>query len=167
MVEFALLAVFPAAIAFAGAMDVFSMTIPNRISLFLIAAFFCLAPFAGLSLEDVGWHIGAGMLVLVVTATMFFMGHLGGGDAKMLSVVALWLGFDYLMDFLLYASLLGGLLAVAFLKFRAYPLPALIAEEPWALRLHKPKGGIPYGVALAVAALILYPQTPWFIAIGA
>ena len=81
MIEIALLAAFPAAIAFAGAMDVFSMTIPNRISLFLIAAFFVLAPCAGLSWQDVGLHVGAGLVVLIVTATLFFMGHLGGGDS--------------------------------------------------------------------------------------
>ncbi len=167
MVEFALLVVFPAAVAFAGAMDVFSMTIPNRISLVLVGAFFALAPAANLTLHDVGWHVAAGGLVLVVTATMFFMGLLGGGDAKLLSVVALWLGFDFLMDFLLYSSIFGGVLAVAFLKFRSRPLPKLIANEAWAQRLHTPKGGIPYGVALAAAALLVYPATPWFIAIGA
>jgi prepilin peptidase CpaA len=148
-------------------MDVFSMTIPNKISLLLIAAFCGLAPAAGLTLEAFAWHIAAGGLVLVITATMFFMGMLGGGDAKLLSVVALWMGFDFLMDFLLYASLFGGLLAVLYVKFRARPLPKRLQGEVWAERLHTPKNGIPYGVALAASALLVYPATPWFIAIGA
>ena len=35
MIEYAVLLVFPAAMAFAGAMDLFTMTIPNRISIVL------------------------------------------------------------------------------------------------------------------------------------
>ena len=166
MIEMALVMLFPAAVAFAGAMDVFSMTIPNRISLFLIGLFFCLAPFAGLSLEAVGWHILAGLMVLAVTVTLFFVGHLGGGDAKLLAVISLWMGFDHLSDFLINTTLLGGALALGFLAFRARPLPMVIANESWALRLHKDKAGIPYGVALGAAALIVYPSTPWFLAVG-
>jgi prepilin peptidase CpaA len=48
--QIAILTVFPIAVIFAAAMDLFSMTIPNRISLVLIAGFFCLAPFSGLGL---------------------------------------------------------------------------------------------------------------------
>ena len=162
----ALVLAFPAAVAFAAAMDVFSLTIPNRISLFLIATFFCLAPIAGLSLTDIGWHVAAGLAVLSVTMTLFFTGHLGGGDAKLLAVISLWMGFEHLHEFLTMATLFGGVLALAFLRFRARPLPQMIANEAWALRLHKPKGGIPYGVALGGAALLVYPQTPWFIAVG-
>ena len=47
MYELAILTVFPAAVAFAGAMDLFTMTIPNRISLALVAGFAVLAPLAG------------------------------------------------------------------------------------------------------------------------
>jgi prepilin peptidase CpaA len=28
-------------------------------------------------------------------------------------------------------------------------------------RLHATGGGVPYGIALAAAALIVYPHTPW------
>jgi prepilin peptidase CpaA len=28
-------------------------------------------------------------------------------------------------------------------------------------RLHRLDTGVPYGIALAVAALIIYPDTPW------
>jgi prepilin peptidase CpaA len=162
MIETALLLIFPAAVIFAGAMDIFSMTIPNKISLFLIASFACLAPFAGLSLEQFAWHVAAGLLVLFVTASMFFLGVMGGGDAKLVSTVALWLGFDHLMPYLLDAACLGGLLTLALLAVRSRPLPAMIATETWAQRLHEPRGGIPYGVALAVAAIAIYPETVWF-----
>ena len=31
----------------------------------------------------------------------------------------------------------------------------------WAERLHEPKGGVPYSIALAAAAMVVYPSTPW------
>jgi len=36
----------------------------------------------------------------------------------------------------------------------------------WAERLHRRGGGVPYGVALAAAALFVYPQTEWMAAVG-
>lgn len=157
----AILTIFPAAVIFAAAMDLFSMTIPNRISLTLVAAFFCLAPFAGLSLEDVGMHVLAGLLMLSITIGLFAMNYIGGGDAKLASSVALWLGFGDLMEYALYASLLGGALSIAFLAFRQLPLPYAWARAEWVERLHAPRGGIPYGIALSVAALIVYNQSFW------
>jgi prepilin peptidase CpaA len=159
MLELVLLFAFPAAVAFAGATDLFSMTIPNRISLAMIAGFICVAPFAGLGLEAMAWHFAAGLLVLVVTAGMFFMGWIGGGDAKLTAAVALWIGFDLLVKYLIVASLLGGVLSLAFIVFRKLPLPASAIRQIWIARLHAPKGGIPYGIALAAAAIIIYPET--------
>jgi prepilin peptidase CpaA len=36
----------------------------------------------------------------------------------------------------------------------------------WVERLHRPEGGVPYGIALAAAALLIYPYTAWMQAIG-
>jgi prepilin peptidase CpaA len=159
--QIAILTVFPIAVIFAAAMDLFSMTIPNRISLALIAGFFCLAPFSGLSLEDIGMHVLAGLLMLVITIGLFSLNFIGGGDAKLASAVALWFGFGDLMEYVFMATMLGGLLSVAFLLFRQVPLPYDWARAPWIQRLHAPRGGIPYGIALAVAALITYNQSFW------
>ncbi len=59
------------------------------------------------------------------------------------------------------ASLLGGVLTFMILRFRLMPLPAVLAEQEWAKRLHRMDTGIPYGIALALAALAIYPDTPW------
>ena len=56
------------------------------------------------------------------------------------------------------ASILGGVLTVALLAVRRYPLPEMLARIPWALRLHAPETGIPYGIALALAALVVLPH---------
>lgn len=163
MFEFAILTVFPAAVAFAGAMDLFTMTIPNRISLMLLGAFVVLAPFAGLGPWQMVHHFGAGLVVLAVGILLFIPGWIGGGDAKLAAAVALWLGFENLFGYLLCVALVGGSLAMMFMTLRAYPLPAFVATEPWAVRLHDKRGGIPYGIALAAGALLVYPHTSWFV----
>jgi len=45
------------------------------------------------------------------------------------------------------------------------PLPRLLAKQEWAQRLHRMDTGIPYGIALAIGALIVYPDTEWIKAI--
>jgi prepilin peptidase CpaA len=71
------------------------------------------------------------------------------------------LGFDQLLNYLTFASLIGGLMTFAIMKFRLMPLPAAIAGQEWAQRLHRTDAGVPYGIALALAALMIYPDTPW------
>jgi prepilin peptidase CpaA len=163
--EIAVLTVFPGAVAFAAAMDLFTMTIPNRISLALVAAFAVLAPLVGLDTWQIAQHFGAGLLVLAIGILLFIPGWIGGGDAKLAAAVVLWVGFENLLPFLVCAALAGGLLAMASSSFRKLPLPYQVATEEWAVRLHSPKGGIPYGIALAAGALFVYPQTAWFSAL--
>jgi len=45
-------------------------------------------------------------------------------------------------------------------------LPRMLADQEWAQRLHRMDSGIPYGIALALAALIIYPHTPWMTSLG-
>jgi len=47
------------------------------------------------------------------------------------------------------------------LQFRQWPLPYLLAGQPWLARLHAKDGGVPYGIALAIGALMIYPDTDW------
>jgi prepilin peptidase CpaA len=164
MLEILVLTVFPGAVAFAGAMDLFTMKIPNRISIALVLAFLLVAPLAGLGPWDIVQHIGAGLIVLAITFGMFMAGWFGGGDAKLLSVIALWLGLDLLPEYLMAVALVGGLLALLFGAFRSAPLPLSFMCQDWAVRLHDKKTGIPYGIALAAGALLVYPQTPYFAA---
>jgi prepilin peptidase CpaA len=155
------LLLFPALMAFAASSDLFTMTISNRVTLILVAGFFALALFTGMNLNAVLWHVAAALAVLAVTFTLFAQGWIGGGDAKLAAATALWLGFDHLLPYVLYASIFGGVLTLAMIKFRLMPLPAAIAEQDWVKRLHKLDGGVPYGIALAAAALLIYPDTLW------
>jgi prepilin peptidase CpaA len=162
VLDLAILTVFPAAVAFAGCMDLFTMTIPNRVSLALVAGFAVLAPFAGLTGSDMLSHLGAGLLVLAMGILLFIPGWFGGGDAKLAAAVALWLGFGHIVEYLLAVALLGGAMAGVFMAMRAHPLPIALSTQTWAVRLHGGRSGIPYGLALAAGALLLYPHTEWF-----
>ena len=97
MFEYCLLLIFPAAMALAAWLDLFTMTIPNKISLVLVAAFLVCAPLTGMPWEQFFIHIGFGFAILIVMVAMFAFGLLGGGDAKLLAAAALWIGYD---DFL-------------------------------------------------------------------
>ena len=107
----------------------------------------------------------AGAAVLVVAFICFTLGWIGGGDAKLAAVTVLWLGLGHLADYLVYASLLGGALTIALIQFRTMPMPQLLKGRQWAERLHRQDTGVPYGIALAVAALVVYPQTEWMTAL--
>lgn len=155
------LLLFPAMMAFAASSDLLTMTISNRVSLILVGGFFLMAAVAGMSVTDALWHVAAAAIVLVVAFGFFARGWIGGGDAKLAAATALWLGFDHLVVYLLYASIFGGVLTLAMIRFRLMPLPQALTEQEWVKRLHRLDGGVPYGIALAAAALLIYPDTPW------
>ena len=155
------LMLFPAMMAFAASSDLFTMTIPNRVSLILVGGFFALAAMAGMSPVDMLLHVSAACVVLITAFGLFARGIIGGGDAKLATAAALWLGFDHLFPYLIYASLLGGALSVALICFRMVPLPEWLARHAWIERLHGKDGAVPYGIALAASALAVYPDTAW------
>ena len=165
ILDIARLLLFPALMAFAAASDLFTMTISNRVSLALAAGFLALAVFGGMSLTDILLHLAAGATVLVVAFGCFAMGWVGGGDAKVAAGAALWFGFGHLLNYLVYASLFGGALTLLLLQFRQWPLPYPFAGQAWLLRLHAKETGIPYGIALAIGALMIYPETDWIRAV--
>jgi prepilin peptidase CpaA len=155
------LTLFPAMMAFAASSDLLTMTIANRVSLILIGGFVLLAALGGMTGADLLSHFGAAATVLAAGFLCFTFGWIGGGDAKLAAASALWLGFGHLFDYLIYASILGGALTLLIVKFRTLPMPQILVGREWAERLHRDGCGIPYGIALAAAALIVYPQTDW------
>jgi prepilin peptidase CpaA len=165
ILDVARLLLFPALMAFAAASDLFTMTISNRVSLALAAGFIALAFATGMAAPDILLHLAAGSVVLVAAFVCFAFGWIGGGDAKVAAGTALWFGFAHLLNYLLYASLFGGALTLLLLQFRQWPLPYALAGQSWLLRLHAKESGIPYGIALAIGALVVYPETEWIKAV--
>ncbi|MEP3279492.1 MAG: prepilin peptidase [Stappiaceae bacterium] len=161
MYEIAVLTLFPLLAVLAAVTDLARMTIPNWLSMGLIAGFAILAPFSGMDMTLAGWHIATGLGLLVVTFSLFSMGWIGGGDAKYAAAIALWFGWPATLEFLLISALFGGALTIAIVAFRKMPLPQLAYNQEWITRLHDPKNGAPYGVALSCGALYVFPNTVW------
>ncbi len=157
------LTLFPAVMAFAAVSDLLTMTIANRISLILVAGFALVAVLCRLGGILVLLHVAAGATVLAIAFFCFARRWIGGGDGKLAAATALWFGFGHLFDYLIFASMLGGALTLLIILFRTVPLPNLLAGAEWAERLHRHDAGVPYGIALAAAALIVYPQSEWLV----
>ncbi|PDT49044.1 MULTISPECIES: prepilin peptidase [Sinorhizobium] len=157
--------VFAGTMTYAGVKDVATMTISNRLVGFLLIAFAVLAPLAGLDLSTIWSSILVASAVLACTFAFFALGWIGGGDAKLLPVAVLWLGPGLALSFVIYASVLGAVLTLTLLQFRRVPLPLVLKKRAWSSRLHQPQSGIPYGAAMAPAALLLLPESHWFSAL--
>ena len=98
------------------------------------------------------WQNFAVFAVLLVVGTpLFAAGKLGGGDVKLLAAVGLWFSIKSAAWMLVAVMLAGGLLALLVLALRMFSWSEAARQRIVVLR---PKGGIPYGVAIAAGALI-------------
>jgi prepilin peptidase CpaA len=162
-----ILMIFPLLMALSASSDLLTMTIPNRICAALVLGYFVLALALGLPLKTIGVNLSCALGVLALTFAMFSRGWIGGGDAKLAAATSLWIGWTLLLDYGLVASLFGGVLTFAIIFGRKIVLPPRLAQVEWIARLHHPKSGVPYGIALAAAGLFVYPQTQiWQAAAG-
>ncbi|HTO33654.1 MAG TPA: prepilin peptidase [Pararhizobium sp.] len=156
----AIFIVLPLCLAFAAFSDLFTMTIPNRVSAILLGSFFLVAPLAGLALPMIGMHVVAGLIVFTGCFTLFALNVMGGGDAKLLTAGAVWFGFNNsLFEFLLYVSIFGGLLTLVILIMRKQENAILASGIPVPPLLFTAKK-IPYGIAIGLGGFIAYPSSP-------
>lgn len=155
------------ALSFCGTMiyaaisDLLIMKISNIACIFLAISFLILAPLNGLPIQAVLFHILAGAAALVICFGLFSINAMGGGDAKLISATALWTGFSVsLVDYLLISAITGGILTLVILMMRKLIDRTRIEHIGFLYRLTDPKKGIPYGIALAIAGLWIYPKLP-------
>lgn len=152
--------IFPALAILAAVNDAATMKIPNWISIVLALAYVPVAWLAGISGFDIMISIGIGLGALIIGIALFAFRVLGGGDAKLLAASVMWVGVSGLLPYLLYTALAGGALSLMLLIIRKWaPLMPVVIGPRWIQRLLEPKGDIPYGIAIAVAAICVYPQT--------
>ena len=154
---------------FAGVRDLTTMTIPNWLTSALALSFFAVAPLAHMPLAEIAQHTAVAAVTLLLGMAFFAKGWIGGGDAKLMAAVALWLGWAQALPYFVIASVLGGGLTLLILGYRNLPLPAFVLRQAWAMRLHDRAEGVPYGLALAAAGLLIFPDTEIFrlaVAIG-
>lgn len=137
--------------AFASVKDMSSLTIPNWVNAGIALAFIPAALFADISWATFGWHLATGLIAFLICFALFAFGAFGGGDAKMIPAVSLWMGPLGVMPFLLGTTIAGGVLALAVLLARK-AIPEAFA--PGFVRATMEDGnGVPYGVAISIGAV--------------
>jgi len=155
------LVLFPLAMIYAGLMDLVTLKIRNHLVLAIGAGWLILAPLSGFSVSELGLSAAVAGGVFAVTFTFFAFGWIGGGDAKLAAVTALWFRPDEALLYFTYTALLGGVLTLGILQLRTRMLPMALYRVPWIAQLQDAKTGVPYGAAMAPAALIVFPETAW------
>jgi len=151
----AVLVAFVVLLGWAAISDCLTFTIPNRISLALLALYPGWVVATWPSVDPLG-GLAVGIAVLIAGFIGFNAGVMGGGDAKLLAVVALWAGPPRVFEVLLVTSLAGGLLAlpilvVLTLRRRTFTVTGGAVETGGSLW----KQRTPYAVAIAMAGLYL------------
>jgi len=152
------LTVFAVVMAAAAFEDFRRLIIPNLLPITLCVMwplYFATAP----SLVGGLAALGCAVAVFLVGAVLFARGYLGGGDVKLLAAATLWAGPADTPALLVLTGVLGGALAV----FLLMPFGAQLAAAGRALLTpssasspeHAPATAVPYGVAIAGAALIV------------
>ncbi|GAB4570660.1 MAG: prepilin peptidase [Rhodothalassiaceae bacterium] len=124
--------------------DLRSRTIPNAIALIGLALF-PLAILVG-ALPHWPGHLAVGAAAFMVCLGLFAAGAMGGGDAKLIPVMALWVGTDGIATFLYVMALAGGLVALAMLVHRAIRRRRVPAET-------LSSGSVPYALAIAAGGI--------------
>lgn len=163
MLEAAIVVIFPMCMALGAMTDLISMKIPNRVSILLAGSFLVIAPLTGMDLTTFGWHLVAGASVFAVCFVLFAIRAMGGGDAKILASSALWFGFGAeLLEYITYVGYFGAILTILVLVLRANSNALMSTKIPMPLYVYNSSAGVPYGIAIGIAALIAYPNTALF-----
>jgi len=148
---------FAALMLMAAFEDLRRLIIPNALTLSLCVLWpFYLA--ATPSLFGVLGSLGCAVAVFIVGALLFSRGYLGGGDVKLLAAAALWAGPTETPPLLVLTGVIGGMLALLLL-FPPSAHLAILARAKLGPGDASQRSGLatplPYGVAIAAAALIV------------
>lgn len=165
MLHILAIAILPALMIVAAISDLDAYRIPNWLTGLLAILFLPMAYFTGLPLIDFGYHFLAGIALFILGYLLFSFGLFGGGDAKLMAAAGLWFGTAQALQFLFLTALAGGLMAagVAVWALIAAYIDFHGPSEQSYLRVlaNKIKLKLPYGLALAVGAILAFPKTWW------
>jgi prepilin peptidase CpaA len=150
---------FVAAMLHVVVTDLRHRRIRNWLVAAMIAVYAPLTIAAGLPPGETGEALCAAALVFAAGFVCFSAGWIGGGDAKLAPACVLWLGADQALPFLALTTLFGGVMALVFLAVHAIRRRHAVAVGPEGPAPHRPT--LPYGMALALAGLILLRDSPW------
>lgn len=153
---------FSACLIYAAVSDLLKMKIPNWLCLGFALLFIPAAWLTDMSAAAIGYSFGVAVAVFAVCFVFFALNIMGGGDAKLLTVLALWFGLTpSLLVFLVNVAFSGGILTLLILlvRWKAHLVTDRGLWLPASLTTAKK---IPYGIAIAAGALLAMPQAPIF-----
>lgn len=153
--------VFPLLMIIAGAGDVMTLRIPNRLVICLAILFPPFAWATGMSSLLFGIHLLTAAALLAAGFALFSADLFGGGDAKLLAAAGLWLGFPCVIPFLVITAVAGGVVALAIGALYAVNMEAGMRGSRAALLLSSFRPDVPYGFAIAVGAILTVPLSWW------
>ncbi len=140
--------------------DTLSLKITNGLNLSIAALFIPAAFVAQIGWGLAGAHLLAGLIAFIVSYLLFSFRVFGGGDAKMIPAVMLWIGPAGWIQFAVGMALSGGLLGIVILMARrAVPVEL---TPGFAQNIMSKENGIPYGVAIALGAVFAAPHSELF-----
>ncbi len=167
MLETSLFLVLGATLIVAAAYDVLTLTIPNWISLALLALFPFFAIAAGLGWIELGWHFAIAFVALLLGIGAFAAGIVGGGDAKLFAAVALFMGPRGLAPYVFDVAIAGGVLALVFIVLHQPRVQEWSRSSSLLAQIVSRGMALPYGVAIVAGALIAFPASHLFALIAA
>jgi prepilin peptidase CpaA len=151
-------------VVFSALQDMRTRRISNWVTVSALVACICLRGLLGPSAIVLGL-MGAA-LSLVLLSPLFYMGGVGGGDAKLLIAVGAFLGPKGLIVALLATAIAGGVMALTYSIRQGVILPALLNTRGlltwvvtggrWGERTTLQMEGavsVPYGVAIAAGTI--------------
>lgn len=168
MLSGVLLAIFPLLLMVAAIYDLLTMTIPNKLNGLLLLGFVVCAFVVQPPLMTLVEALSVAVVVFFFGYGLFTIGQMGGGDVKLMTVICLWFGYTiHSLEFFILASIYGGILSVAIWLYRRYlVLPRFALEQTWLVNLYE-HAGFPYGIAIAIAGIQVYPNSHWFTQLSA
>ena len=150
--------VFAAPLLAAACTDFWSMKIPNKVSLAMLAGFFLCLPLTWQGLPLFAEHMAVGLTFFVAGFAMFAFGWLGGGDAKLMAAIAIWFGWEDAMAYVVYTTLFGAALGLMIMLTEKI-LPVRVRTSELGMRMFQGGKDMPYGLALAAGALFVWPSS--------
>jgi prepilin peptidase CpaA len=146
------------ALLWLAVVDVRTRRLPTRAVLAIGGLFFLDALTVRMSFGNVLAHLLLAFGVLVICAALFAANMLGGGDAKLASIIFLWAGPSLWLPALTLISVIGTLVSLISLATRHMDQDQH-SSPMRVLAMFSGARGVPYGVALALGggSVIMLP----------
>lgn len=166
--------ILPVVVFLSACTDIAYYKIPNSFNAVLCIGFYLFAFLnPNFTLEMIGYHSLTAFIVLCITFGLFALGLFGGGDAKLIAAISLWLGRSDIIDFILFTILAGGVVSVLLLLWRrTKPLKFYKRIKILSSLYYGPDGdisdslkkrAIPYAVAIMIGLFVVLPKQDIFI----